>query len=143
MNYFFSTKDSSVLNDIMMLLVRIFIGIAMIFLHGLPKLENLLSGEPIKFYSFLSLSAETTLIIATIIEIVGALFIIIGLFTRASSLILMLMMIIAAFGYHYSDPFSLRENSLLYLSIFTLIFAFGSRKYSIDNMLTKRRESKW
>lgn len=143
MNYFFSTKDSSVLNDIIMVLVRVFIGIAMIFLHGLPKLEKLLSGEQIKFYSFLSFSAETTLILATIIEMIGAFFIIIGLFTRASSLILILVMMIAAFGVHHADPFSVMETSLLYLSIFALIFAFGPRRFSIDSMLTKRRESKW
>ena len=143
MNYFFSTKDSSSFNDLIMVMARIFIGIAMIFLHGLPKLEMLLTGNVVKFFNFIGLGAEPTLIMATVIEIIGSLFIIIGLFTRTSAAVLMLLMMVAAFGRHYADPFSVMETSLLYLTVFTMILAFGPRKYSIDNMLTKRRESKW
>jgi putative oxidoreductase len=67
----------------------------------------------------------------------------IGLFTRAASLVLMIVMMVAAFSVHYSDPFDVKENSLIYLSIFALIVTFGPRKYSIDNMISKRRESRW
>lgn len=143
MNYFSSTKDTPVINNILMLLSRIFIGISLIFLHGLPKLEKLQLGDEIKFYNFVGLGAERTLILAIILELIGAFLIMIGLFTRAASLILIVLMGIAAFGVHQADTFSVMESSLLYLTVFTLIFAFGPRKFSIDSMITKKRESKW
>lgn len=143
MNYFSSTKNVPFINNIVMLFARIFIGTSMIVLHGLPKLEKLQMAGEIKFYNFLGFGVETTLIIAIILEMIGAFLIMIGLFTRATSLILMMVMAIAAFGVHEADPFSVMESSLLYLTIFALIFAFGPQKYSIDSMLSRRRESKW
>ncbi len=143
MNYFSSTKDHPVVNNIIMLLVRVFVSITMIILHGLPKLEKLMAGGEIQFYNFMGMGAKFTLIIAILLELIGAFLIMIGLFTRAASLFLMIIMAVAAFGFHYADPFSVKESSLLFLSIFTLIFAFGPRQFSIDSMISKRRESRW
>lgn len=143
MNYFSSTKDSPTINNIVMLLVRIFVAVAMIISHGLPKLEQFMAGGEIKFYNFLGIGANTTLILAIILELICAFLIMIGLFTRAASLILILVMAVAAFGHHYADPFSVKESSLLFLSLFALIFTFGPRKFSIDTMLSNRRESRW
>jgi putative oxidoreductase len=143
MNYFSSTKDYPAVNNITMLLVRIFIGISMIILHGLPKLEKFMAGGEIQFYNFLGIGTATTLLLAILIELICSFLIMIGLFTRAASLVLMIVMMVAAFSVHYSDPFDVKENSLIYLSIFALIVTFGPRKYSIDNMISKRRESRW
>lgn len=143
MNYFSSTKDHPAINNIIMLLVRIFVAVAMIILHGLPKLEKFMAGGEIQFYNFLGIGSKTTLIIAILLELICAFLIMIGLFTRAASLVLILVMAVAAFGVHYSDPFSVKESSLLFLSLFALILSFGPRQYSIDNMISKRRESRW
>ncbi len=143
MSYFSSTKDNPAINNVVMLLVRIFVAIAMIILHGLPKLEKLMTGGEIKFYNFLGIGSSATLILAIILELICAFLIMIGLFTRAASFTLMLVMAVAAFGFHYADPFSVKEGSLLFLSLFALIFTFGPRRFSIDNMLSKRRESRW
>lgn len=143
MNYFSSTKDHPAVNNIIMLLVRIFVGVAMIILHGLPKLEKFMAGGEIQFYNFLGLGSNTTLILAILVELICAFLIMIGLFTRAASLLLILVMAVAAIAVHAADPFTIKESSLLYLSLFALIFAFGPRKFSIDNMIAKRRESRW
>ncbi|MDQ0475790.1 MULTISPECIES: DoxX family protein [Chryseobacterium] len=143
MNYFSSTRDIPAINNIIMLLVRIFVAIAMIILHGLPKLEKFLAGGEIQFYNFLGIGSSATLILAILLELICSFLIMIGLFTRAASLLLMLVMAIAAFGVHFSDPFTVKESSLLFLSIFALIFTFGPRKFSIDNMISQRRESRW
>lgn len=143
MNYFSSTKDIPAINNIVMLLVRIFVAIAMIILHGLPKLEKLMAGGEIQFYNFMGIGAKSTLILAILLELIGAFLIMIGLFTRAASLLLIVVMAVAAFGFHYSDSFSVKESSLLFLSVFTLICAFGPRQFSIDSMISKRRESRW
>lgn len=143
MNYFSSTKDHPAINNIIMLLVRILVGIAMIILHGLPKLEKFMTGGEIQFYNFMGIGASATLILAILIELICSFLIIIGLFTRAASLGLMIVMVVAAFGHHYAEPFSVKESSLLFLSLFALILAFGPRQFSIDSMITKRRESRW
>ena len=115
----------------------------MIILHGLPKLEKFMAGGEIQFYNFLGLGSNTTLILAILVELICAFLIMIGLFTRAASLLLILVMAVAAIAVHAADPFTIKESSLLYLSLFALIFAFGPRKFSIDNMIAKRRESRW
>ncbi|MDN3606936.1 DoxX family protein [Kaistella yonginensis] len=143
MNYFSSTKDHPAVNNIIMLLVRIFVGVAMIILHGLPKLQKFMAGGEIQFYNFLGLGSNTTLILAILVELICAFLIMIGLFTRAASLLLILVMAVAAIAVHAADPFTIKESSLLYLSLFALIFSFGPRKFSIDNMIAKRRESRW
>ena len=143
MNYFSSTKDHPAVNNIIMLLVRIFVGVAMIILHGLPKFTKFMAGGEIQFYNFLGLGSNTTLILAILVELICAFLIMIGLFTRAASLLLILVMAVAAIAVHAADPFTIKESSLLYLSLFALIFAFGPRKFSIDNMIAKRRESRW
>ena len=143
MNYFSSTKDNPTVNNVIMLLVRVFVGIAIIILHGLPKLEKYMAGGEIKFFDFLGMGASATLILAILLELIGAFLIMIGLFTRAAALVLMLVMLVAAFGAHYGDPFSVKESSLLFLSVFALIFTFGPRNFSIDSMISKRRESRW
>ena len=143
MNYFSSTKDIPAINNIVMLFARIFVAVAMIILHGLPKLEKLMAGGEIQFYNFMGVGAKTTLILAILLELICAFLVMIGLFTRAASLALMVIMSVAAFGVHYADPFSVKESSLLFLSLFALIFAFGPRQFSIDSMISKRRESRW
>ena len=143
MSYFSSTKDNPAINNVVMLLVRIFVAVAMIILHGLPKLEKFMTGGEIKFYNFMGIGANSTLILAILLELICAFLIMIGLFTRAASLVLMVVMAVAAFGVHYADPFSVKESSLLFLSLFALIFSFGPRQFSIDSMISRRRESRW
>lgn len=143
MSYFSSTKDHPAINNIVMLLVRIFVAVAMIILHGLPKLEKFMAGGEIQFYNFMGVGASTTLIFVILMELICSFLIMIGLFTRAASLMLMVVMAVAAFGLHYADPFSVKESSLLFLSLFALILTFGPRKFSIDSMISKRRESRW
>lgn len=143
MNYFFSTKNSTAVNNFIMLLIRVFIGVSMMYLHGLPKLELLLSGKEIEFYSLLTLSPRNTLIFTILIEMIGSFLIIIGLFTRISAMFLITVMLVATFAVQFGEPFSVKEGSLLYLSVYVLIAAFGPLRFSIDQMLTSRRESKW
>lgn len=141
-NYFTSTKTNPFFIDIVLFCVRIFIGFAMLS-HGFPKLQQLFSGEEIQFYNFLGMGEKLSLIFAVFAEFVCSIFIILGLFTRIAVFFLVITMFIAGLVFHSADPFAKKELSLLYLAIYTLIFAFGAGKYSIDYMITKRRESDW
>lgn len=142
MNYFTSTRSNAAIMDIVVLVVRIFVGFAMLS-HGFPKLQQLLSGEEIKFYEFLFFSAKTTLILTVFAEFVCSIFIILGLFTRFAVFFLIITMAVAGLLVHSADPFEKREMSLLYLSIYLMLFAFGPGRYSVDSMITRRRESRW
>jgi putative oxidoreductase len=67
--------------SIVLLIVRVFIGLAMLT-HGYPKLQNLLSGKEIQFFNFFGLGQKFSLILAVFSEVSCSLFLIIGLFTR-------------------------------------------------------------
>lgn len=142
MNYFTSTKSNATIIDIVILVVRVFVGFAMLS-HGFPKLQQLLSGEEIQFYEFLFFSAKTTLILTVFAEFVCSIFIILGLFTRFAVFFLIITMAVAGLVVHSADPFAKREMSLLYLSVYLMLFAFGPGRYSVDSMITRRRESRW
>lgn len=142
MNYFTSTKSNPVITDFFLLVVRIFIGFAMLS-HGFPKLQQLISGEEIQFFDFLSLGPKITLALVVFAEFVCSIFLILGLFTRIAVFFLIVTMAVAGLLVHGADPFSKREASLLYLSVYLLIISLGSGKFSVDQMISKRRESRW
>lgn len=142
MNYFTSTKSNPLLVDIVLLIIRIFVGFAMLS-HGFPKLQLLFSGEEIKFYEFLWMGPKSSLVLAVFAEFVCSIFIILGLFTRFAVFFLVIAMAVAGLFVHSEDLFEQREKSLLYLSIYLMLFAYGPGRYSIDQMISKRRESRW
>lgn len=141
MNYF-TSKSNPHLKDFVLLAVRIFIGFAMIS-HGFPKLMKLTGDEEIQFFNFLGLNAEFSMGLAVFAEFVCSIFIILGLFTRWAVFFLIITMAVAGLIVHGTDPFSDKEMSLLYLANYLMLFAFGPGKYSIDGMISKRRESRW
>ncbi|MDH6253578.1 putative oxidoreductase [Chryseobacterium sp. H1D6B] len=142
MNYF-NSNYSSVFRDIILLIVRVFIGFAMLS-HGFPKLQMLLAGGKIEFFDFLGLGQQVSLILTIFAEFVCSILLILGLFTRVSLGFLIFTMIIAAFVVHGADPFETRELSLIYLSVYLLLITFGAGKVSVDHLIEKRkRASDW
>lgn len=142
MNYFTSTKSNSWIKNLVLLLSRVFIGFAMIS-HGYPKLEQLLSGKEIQFMNFLGLGPEISLGLTVFSEFVCSIFIILGLFTRWASFFLIFTMAVAAFVVHAPDAFDKREMSLLYFTVYLLIFAFGPGRFSIDAMIRNKKTNSY
>lgn len=143
MSYLTSTKSNPQIIDIILLVIRIFVGFAMLS-HGFPKLQLLFSGEEIKFFDFLGLGPKISLVLTVFAEFVCSIFIILGLFTRFAVFFLVITMAVAGLVVHGADPFEKKEKSFLYLSIYLLILGFGPGRYSIDHLITKRREtSNW
>lgn len=136
-------KTNPIYIDIVLLLVRLFIGFAMLS-HGFPKLQTLLEGGDIKFFDFLGLGPKISLGLTVFAEFVCSIFLILGLFTRIAVGFLIFTMIIAGFVVHGADPFDKKEMSLLYLAIYLLIMVLGAGRFSIDDMIEKkRRASEW
>ena len=135
-----NTKANPIIFDIVLFLVRLFIGFAMIS-HGFPKLQTLIDGGEIQFYDFLGLGSKISLGLTVFAEFVCSIFLILGLFTRVAAGFLIFTMAIAAFVVHGADGFDKRELSLLYLSIYLIIISFGAGRFSIDGMIEKRRRA--
>lgn len=142
MNYL-NSKSNPIYVDIILLIVRVFIGFAMLS-HGFPKLQMLLDGGEIKFFNFLGLGPMISLILTVAAEFACSILLILGLFTRISLGFLIFTMIIACFVVHGADGFDKKELSLIYLSVYLLLMAYGAGKFSVDHMIEKRkRASDW
>ncbi|GAA4155976.1 DoxX family protein [Chryseobacterium ginsenosidimutans] len=140
MNYLNSTNSNSVLKDVMLLVVRVFIGFAMLS-HGFPKLQMLLEGGKTEFFDFLGMGTQVTLGLTVFAEFVCSILLILGLFSRIALGFLIFTMIIAGFVVHGADPFAKQEMSLIYLSIYLLLIVFGAGKFSVDHLIEKRKRA--
>lgn len=129
------------MTDTGLLILRVFAGLFMAFGHGFGKFNKFFSGDEIKFLDFLGIGMSASLFLAMSAEFFFALFIVVGLFTRFSSIFLIVTMFVAAFIAHGGDPFGKMEMSLLYLTIFTTLFFTGGGKYSVSNLFSAKIEN--
>ncbi len=106
--------------------------------HGYPKLQRLLSGE-MRFGDPLGLGPEVSLVLAVFAEFVCAILIVLGLGTRLAAIPLIVTMSVAAFIAHGGDPFGRKEMALLYLVLYVVLLITGSGKFSLDQILNKRK----
>jgi putative oxidoreductase len=136
MKKLFQTGTREEYLDILVLVLRVSIAAFMIT-HGWPKLSKLLAGGEIQFGDPIGLGMTLSLVLTVFAEFVCSVLIGIGLGTRLASIPLIFTMFVAAFVAHGPDPFGRKETALLYLLIYLTLFVIGSRKYSIDYLLTR------
>lgn len=111
---------------------------SMMLTHGIPKLLQFFSGEPIAFASVFGMSMGLSLALAVFAEVVCSVLVFLGLGTRLAATPLIITMLTAAFYIHADDPFSRKEMSLLYALIFIVLLITGGGKYSIDYIFSKK-----
>ncbi len=131
-----SIKYSAGAFNFSMLLLRVVFGLLILIKHGYDKLINF-STLQYKFYNFLHLGSKASLVLAIFAELLCALFIVLGLFTRLAAIPLVITMLVAIFGFDAGKSFVESEVALLYLTAFTTLLFCGPGKISIDGMINK------
>ncbi len=119
--------------DYLYFIFRILVG-ALFLQHGLQKLFGFFGMQPVALFSLFGL--------AGVIEFLGGILIIFGLFTRVAALISGLLMIVAYFYVHFPGGFypilNQGELALLYFAAFLVLMVNGSGIFSLGRAIFKR-----
>jgi putative oxidoreductase len=119
------------LQDVGLLAIRLLSG-GMMLTHGLPKFDRLFVEGPVKFADPFGLGPEISLGMVLFAEVGCSLLVMLGFKTRWATLPLLFTMLMAAFYAHGSDPFSDKELSLLFFTLFLSVLISGGGRYSVD-----------
>ena len=129
-----NVKKIEIVRPYALTLLRVVAGYMML-LHGLDKVFGLFNGQ---------VPLQSLMGIGGIIELITALLIMIGLFTRLASFILSGQMAVAYFMFHGSPgniflPYVNKgELAALYAVVFFLFVFAGSGALSVDNLIAKK-----
>ncbi|NRR90992.1 DoxX family protein [Winogradskyella undariae] len=130
---------NSNLTDAGLLILRVFLGLAMCFGHGIGKWSSLFSGEEIKFADPFGVGMLPSLVLAVFAEVICSLLLALGLLTRWALIPLIVTMFVAIFLVHLSDGFGVMEKALLYGIGYLTLFLAGPGKYSVDRFLKRKK----
>lgn len=120
-----------VFNNWALLLLRVVLGIILIY-HGTPKIKDLVkTGKDFAGMGFKPGSFWGTLV--AILEFVGGIFIIAGVFTQLISLLLAIQFLVILVTIKRSSGFGDIEFDLLLLATSILVATLGAGPYSIDH----------
>ncbi|MBX2979237.1 MAG: DoxX family protein [Flavobacteriales bacterium] len=115
------------------LFLRVSLGGTMFWQHGLPKLMafgDRMDGFPDPF----GLGSAFSLILIVFAEVVCALLVVLGLWTRAALVPLIIGMAVIAFMVKGDAAFGEKELALVYLFGFLALLFTGSGRFSINRI---------
>ena len=130
-----SSRYSAASLNIAMLILRLGIGV-LIFPHGYAKLVNF-SARKDSFMNFMGLGSTTSLVLIIIAEVLCAVLIILGLFTRFAVIPPLIGMLVVIFMAHDGDIFGKAETATLFATGCMVLLLVGPGKASLDAMLKK------
>ncbi len=134
---FFGSIENSNSADLALALLRVFVGLSLMLVHGSGKIP--VSEGFVKHIGSLGFPMPLFFAwAAAFAEYFGALLLALGLFTRPAALIIASTMFVAAFVNHGGDPFAVAEKAYLYLSIGVLFVVLGSGKYGVDSAIRRK-----
>jgi putative oxidoreductase len=122
--------------DLGLLLLRLWVGVAMLALHGWPKLAAF--GEKAGgFMDPFGLGPQLTYTLAVIGEVGGSVLLILGLFTRLGAVLGMATMAVAFFIAHEGKLTGAGSGELafVYLGAYAALFLLGGGRYAVDMKL--------
>ena len=120
-----------------LLFLRVALGLTMAFAHGLGKVPP--KAGFVGYLAKIGFPAQELFAwCAGLSELVGGLFLAVGLATRFSSASLAFTMGVAAFMAHASDPWKAKELAIVYMFGYVFLFISGPGKFSVDAMISKK-----
>lgn len=126
-------NSSPISLDLGLLIFRIFLAGGLLT-HGYPKLLKVLSGNT-QFMNPLGIGQEISLYLSTFAEFFCATLVLLGLFNRVASAIIVLNMATVFFIVHSADEFGKKELPFLYFGLFLALFLIGPGRHSLDNKI--------
>lgn len=135
MKRFFSTKYNQNSLNVGLFILRVVLGILLMH-HGYGKLERF-SHLKDSFMSFMGMSSMISLSLIIFAELIGGLFLALGLFTRLMCIPIIIGMSVAAFIAKNGDVFGEAELPTMFLAAAAMLFLTGPGKYSLDKMVWK------
>jgi putative oxidoreductase len=134
----FAPGNDSTATNFALLVLRLWLGLAMFFHHGLDKLNHF-SDIAGKFPDPLGIGAQNGLALVTFAETAGALLLALGLVTRLAALTLVIDLSVAFFMVHkmnmaMGNPHS-GELAFIYLAGYVALLLAGGGKFSADQAL--------
>ena len=131
------TGDTSRPTDVGLLILRVGLGLAMAFAHGLGKLPP--SAGFVENTAGLGFPAPALFAwLAALSEFAGGLLIALGLLTRPAAAALAFTMAVAFFLQHGADPFGDKELAFVYGVAAVTLMAAGAGRFSVDAFLRRR-----
>jgi len=102
--------------------------------HGWGKMTHF-SEYSADFYNFLGLGSSFSLGLVVFAELICALLIVLGLFTRLATIPLIIAMLVIIFDVNAGEEIYKYETPLLFMMIFVVLMITGAGKYSLDYKL--------
>ena len=129
----FIPSDDSDLTHMALLVARLWLGLSMLFNHGLEKLAhfNDLVGT---FQDPLRLGPEASLILVIMAEVGAALLLTVGFMTRIAAAVLVIDMFVAFLMVNKTAMHGEGELAFLYLSGFVFLAIAGGGLFSLDTL---------
>lgn len=114
----------------------------MMMTHGWPKFNRLMdqwgSEEGVRFYDFMGLGPEVSLVLTVASELVAPALMVVGWKARWAAIPAAFTMGVAAFVVHAGDPLGDKELAIMYCVSFVAVAALGAGRWSLDEALQRR-----
>ncbi|HEY5233356.1 MAG TPA: DoxX family membrane protein [Verrucomicrobiae bacterium] len=130
---FFAPGNDSALTSFGLLALRLSLGLAILFNHGLDKLSHF-SAHAAKFPNPLGIGSAPSLALVTFAESGGAVLLALGLLTRFAALTLVIDLGVAVFMVQKAAS-GAGELAFVYLAGYAAVLFAGGGKFSVDNCL--------
>ena len=124
--------------EIGLLLLRVLPGLGLLLAHGWTKLTRV----PGIFESFpdpIGMGSAVSAGMAIFAEVVCALLVVVGLFTRFAAVPIVILLLVAAIVVHADDPWGKKEFALIYCVPFLVLIFTGAGGYSLDSLIQRGR----
>jgi len=141
MKKLFAPGNDSTFTNIGLLVLRLWLGLAMFFNHGLDKLNHF-GVYATKFPNPLGIGTVPSLALVTFAETAGALLLAIGLLTRLAALTLVIDLGVAFIMVHKAVT-GMGELAFIYSAGYVALLLAGGGRFSMDKALFGKSKSGW